>query len=562
MSTSAVDAYPLALNQHVGAQFANETAITPGTGGEDGPLILDVGQKTVVSSQNAVLGTLLIVLGLIQVFFGFRLIRLTLVLTGFLSCAIIAIVAMVTLHWELDSQLFHPSHYAFWAWFLSALFGGCICFRFWDLGVTFAGGMGGFAVAMGIIAATSHSLSNASRYILLAVLILLGAAIATFFERFSMIMGTSFGGAFMMMYGIDEFLQNGYREMMVIFEFAGRTLTYHPSSKVYLMIGMSLLVALLGIGWEFWHHSKPLWMDRRAVFRIYGRPFGKRPEQLMGPKVQGRVTRSDGWAYLIGCLCLRRKTAEEVLYEDDKEEDYAAISGGGGVVTAEALKENQVHPSMNSVPISTGDLGSGSDTTVVQPEGQSNAGKHSNSDTTIVSTDSGISSKTPSNHALDLDLTYDDTRDEKQDIKEQQSQDERPLSLSALTPVQIVVEETDFEDQGNGELVPVESHTELSIIQMNDNSYETDIQTSVNSDAHGTLSSSLETRTEHSSMSRTEEHHQHHTMITSTETTRTESRIVSSSSHTTTHQTATHTSSAISTGPSDHLEAPGLTGLD
>jgi hypothetical protein len=51
----------------------------------DGTVILDVGQKTVVNSQNAALATILILLGLIQVFFGFRLIRITLVITGFIS---------------------------------------------------------------------------------------------------------------------------------------------------------------------------------------------------------------------------------------------------------------------------------------------------------------------------------------------------------------------------------------------------------------------------------------------------------------------------------------------
>lgn len=67
----------------MGMRIANET-VNP-VNDDDGPLILDVGQRTVVSSQNAVLGTLLILMGLVQVFFGFKLIRLTLVLTGFVS---------------------------------------------------------------------------------------------------------------------------------------------------------------------------------------------------------------------------------------------------------------------------------------------------------------------------------------------------------------------------------------------------------------------------------------------------------------------------------------------
>ncbi|KAF9547152.1 hypothetical protein EC957_008832 [Mortierella hygrophila] len=269
-----------------------------------GRLILDVGQKTVIGTSNWVLGTILIIVGLVQVFYGFKFIRLTLVLTGFIS----------------------------WAGILGAI----LSFRYWDLGVAFSGGFGGFALAMGIIAAVnnSHNMTNIPRYILLAVLILLGAAIAIFYERFSIILGTSLGGAFMVMFGVDEFLQAGYREMIVIFDFAGRTLQYRPDKTVFIMIGCSLALACLGIAWEFWHHAKPLLVDRRALFRIYGRPFGKRPHKLAGQRLKRQVAKSDWYSYLAGCLCLKRRTAEEVLYGDDESYDEAANANANAATAA------------------------------------------------------------------------------------------------------------------------------------------------------------------------------------------------------------------------------------
>ncbi|KAF9151387.1 hypothetical protein BG015_006746 [Linnemannia schmuckeri] len=290
-----------------------------------GRLILDVGQKTVISTRNWVLGIILIIVGLVQVFYGFKFIRLTLVLTGFISWAVISMIVTVVLRWDLVYFLFKPSHYYFWIWFLAGILGAILSFRYWDLGVAFSGGFGGFALAMGIIAAVndSHNVTNTPRYILLAVLILLGAAVAIFYERFSIILGTSLGGSFMVMFGIDEFLQAGYREMIVIFDFAGRTLQYHPDKTVFIMIGCSLALACLGIAWEFWHHAKPLLVDRRALFRIYGRPFGKRPHKLAGQRLKRRVAQSDWYTYLSGCLCLRRRTAEEVLYGDDEGYDEA-----------------------------------------------------------------------------------------------------------------------------------------------------------------------------------------------------------------------------------------------
>lgn len=65
---------------------ANETVTPPSDNNNDyGPLILDVGQHVKISRQNAGLGSTLILIGLIQVFFGFKFIRLTLFLTGFIS---------------------------------------------------------------------------------------------------------------------------------------------------------------------------------------------------------------------------------------------------------------------------------------------------------------------------------------------------------------------------------------------------------------------------------------------------------------------------------------------
>ncbi|KAF9938771.1 hypothetical protein BGZ67_010463 [Mortierella alpina] len=447
----------------MGVRVANET-VGP-VNDDDGPLILDVGQRTVVSSQNAVLGTLLILMGLVQVFFGFKLIRLTLVLTGFVSWAVVAIILMVTLRWELAYQLFKPAHYYFWMWVLAGLLGALLSFRYWDLGVSFAGGFGGFAVAMGIIAASNHSMTNVGRYILLACLILIGAAIATFYERFSIILGTSFGGAFMFMYGVDEFVQVGYREMIVIFKFAGRTLTYHPSKAVFIMIGCSLALALCGIAWEFWHHAKPLLMDRKALFRIYGRPFGKRPRKLVGQKIK-RSVRSMGWyEYLTGCLCLRRKTAEEVLFEDEeaRSESHVAVV---------------VHES-----------------------------KH---------TEEGAAPGTSGSHDLDEKLqgshcpetgaqSINGTSSETATIQNSEDQGESGISLSTLKPIQVVIEETDYQCMDGDETVPVETHTESIVLS---DGGRTVSETRAASSATETVTAHGSTRT------------QHHSTITKTTTSR------------------------------------------
>ncbi|KAF9341644.1 hypothetical protein BGZ91_005324 [Linnemannia elongata] len=302
----------LALVSLVTALPTNSTLIPIG-----GNVPLDVGQKVKLSKLNWGLGVTLILFGLIEVFYGFKFIRLSLVVTGFLSWAIAAMIIMVAIRWDLVFTTFSVKFYYFWVWLAAGITGATLSFRYWDLGVTFSGAFGGFAVAMGIIAIANIAIGNAGRYVLLALLVLGGAAFATFFERVFIITSTSFGGAYVFMFGVDQFAQVGYREMIVIFDFTGKTFTYHPSRDVYLMIGFSVVLAALGIFWEFWHHSTPVLIDRKAVFRIYGRPFGKRPRKLVGQKIHHHLkSKSDVYAYIMGCFCFQRWTIDDLLYDE------------------------------------------------------------------------------------------------------------------------------------------------------------------------------------------------------------------------------------------------------
>ncbi|KAF9915327.1 hypothetical protein BX616_006393 [Lobosporangium transversale] len=295
--------------------FAIPTTVTPIN---DGIIDLDIGQLNRISKQNWALGVTFILIGLFEVFYGFKFIRLTLFVTGFLAWAVAAMMIMLAIRWDLIYTTFIPKYYYFWLWLAAGLVGSILSFRFWDLGVTFTGAFGGFALAMSIVAIANLSITNAGRYVIMGSFILGGAALATFFERFFIIFSTSFGGAYIFMFGVDQFAQVGYREMIVIFDFTGKTFTYHPSWDVYLMLGFSLILAGLGIGWEFWHHSAPLLMDRKALFRIYGRPFGKRPRELIGQKIHHCLkAKSDLYAHIFSCHCFHRWTIDDVLYNEE-----------------------------------------------------------------------------------------------------------------------------------------------------------------------------------------------------------------------------------------------------
>ncbi|KAG0057337.1 hypothetical protein BGZ83_011580 [Gryganskiella cystojenkinii] len=452
---------------------ANDTTglIGGGSGGgdinDDGPVILDVGQKVVVRTQNVVLGVLFIVLGLVQVFYGFKFIRLTLFLMGFVSCAIIPILIMTRLNWQLTYFLFKPSHYAFWVWLLCALIGGVICFRFWDLGITFAGAFGGFALAVAIVGATDRQLSSVWRYVLLVVLVLLGAALATLHERVAVILCTSLGGAYMFMFGVDMFTQVGYREMIIIFNLIGKSLTYHPDRKVFIMIGCSFALAALGIIWECWHHETPILMDRKALFRIYGRPFGKRP----ATKDQNQ----DG------------KNGLDVLNQP-MDDDFVVI---------EAPTEDASTPTSSAV--------------------ENTAIANTTSTVSASKLESDSNSRSGSGHSSRTASIQEEHDDDKSEMKVGSvAKDESPH-------VQVLIEETDYQ-VGDivGAPVVLGTHTESATVASSPMTTDTDASANlVSTNSNHSIESSIQRQ----------DHHQHHSSsATATTTSRTFKISTSSSS--------------------------------
>ncbi|KAG0307881.1 hypothetical protein BGZ98_009523, partial [Dissophora globulifera] len=321
---------------------------------------------------------------------------------------LITIVIMVVCKWSLASQLFRPTHYPFWMWFLAGIAGGLLALRYWELGLIFTGGFGGFALAMGIIGACDEHLSSTGRYVLLVYLIFVGAILPTFCERFVITISTSFGGAFMFMYGIDEFLQLGYRDIIVVFQFAGRAFSYHADRKVFIMLGSTLAFAVVGMVWEFWWHQMPLWMNEKALFSISGRPFGMRPHQLMGERLLRRMRRS---------LCLRLKKAKGMPYGEDQE--GSTVKQG-----QDQNKQYQVQP-----------------TIIVVDDGSSNIGKLSNKSDTYIGSDSSISAKTTSS------LNIEDA-----DVQEKErAQRWSALSASTLTPPMDELHSKNIQGGGQGQ---------------------------------------------------------------------------------------------------------------
>lgn len=116
--------------------------------------------------------------------------------------------------------------------------------------------MTGFTIAMIILAMGSHGLisNGIGRSIFIAVLSIIGGIAILFMERPLLILGTSLGGAFALMIGVDVFTKAGLVEAARSF-LAGQGV-YEVNKWVYLELGGVLLLAAVGIAVQWRSKSR------------------------------------------------------------------------------------------------------------------------------------------------------------------------------------------------------------------------------------------------------------------------------------------------------------------
>ena len=136
----------------------------------------------------------LLIGGIVACFFGYRLFRIVLAFSGFVVGALLA------------SSVFGVSDT--WAMLIAALVGGLIgagvMLAAYFVGVALTGAALGAVAANLFFAATGQD----PHYLVLILMTLLGAAAAMYLQRYFIIVGTSFGGAWTLIVGTMALLGN------------------------------------------------------------------------------------------------------------------------------------------------------------------------------------------------------------------------------------------------------------------------------------------------------------------------------------------------------------------
>ncbi|KAG9303723.1 hypothetical protein G9A89_018620 [Geosiphon pyriformis] len=210
--------------------------------------------RTTLNWSNIIYGIFFIVAGTFEVFQGYKYIRITLFLMSYLFFSTVTLVILLLLNnvtGNIDSVSFY-----FAIWLFAGLTGGFLGYFYWPLGLMLTGAYGAFSISICPIA-----MANIESYTIrcsLTIALMISFVIAVhFFERYVIIITTSFGGAYTTMYGIDMFVGQRFRDMIELMSPDGY-LRFYPDVPIYLMISEMIILAIFGIWYEFCAHPEPV----------------------------------------------------------------------------------------------------------------------------------------------------------------------------------------------------------------------------------------------------------------------------------------------------------------
>ncbi|KAG0330865.1 hypothetical protein BG004_001947 [Podila humilis] len=229
--------------------------------------------------ENFVYGILFLFFGAVEVLHGYRYIRFTMLVAGFLVWSSTAVMIMLIVNTGAGSYL--SSELYFLIWLAVGLVGSVVSFYLYHVGIVLTGAYGAFAVIAVIF--TAVNLRNyIARYTLLAIFVILAGYLTKRYERIAVILATSVGGAYMMMYGLDMFVQTGFRGTYHVI-LTQSTAEFNPTPGTWVMVACVPVIAIFGIVWELHHHETPVgsWW-----FGIGAKPLpeipGEKPRRCCG----------------------------------------------------------------------------------------------------------------------------------------------------------------------------------------------------------------------------------------------------------------------------------------
>ncbi|KAF9949487.1 hypothetical protein BGZ72_008753 [Mortierella alpina] len=204
--------------------------------------------------EQGVYGVMFLFFGAVEVLHGYKYIRFTMLVAGFLVWASTAVMVMLIVN--MNSGVYQSSGIYFMVWLLVGIAGSLISFYLWHVGIILTGSYGMFVI-VAIIFTAANVRNYVFRYTVLAICVVVGGYLTHRYERLAVIFATSLGGAYCMMFGLDMFVQAEFRATFHVM-LSQSSERFHPTAGTWVMVACVPIIAVFGIIWELKHHEEPV----------------------------------------------------------------------------------------------------------------------------------------------------------------------------------------------------------------------------------------------------------------------------------------------------------------
>ncbi|PWA01190.1 hypothetical protein BB558_002722 [Smittium angustum] len=212
---------------------------------------IDITNNGGISASGITAGVILIVLGTIFLFFGRKLIKITIFFGGFFFVGILFLTIAYVIRAPLDGENTRAIIYLVVA-IAVGLIGGAFALWLYKLGLFILGCLGGFALAAYIMNWSSSGLfsQNWVRIVFIVVFVIIGGLLVIFFERPVTIISTSIYGSYALFVGIDCFAKTGFKESIASV-LSKTTNPVKNTATIYGMLAGTIVLAIIGASFQF-----------------------------------------------------------------------------------------------------------------------------------------------------------------------------------------------------------------------------------------------------------------------------------------------------------------------
>ncbi|KAG0367827.1 hypothetical protein BGX24_003072 [Mortierella sp. AD032] len=220
--------------------------------------LLGDGRSISLTWQRIVGGFVLLLIGILLTFRGYRHYRFTMFLAGFITGCVIVYSILANVE---PSQGWNRRQIIYVFSCLSGgLLLGAICWLLNRFTVWILGGLAGLTVALYVLAWRSEGLirSRGGRIGLLVGASVLGILLALVMGRRILIPATAIVGAYISVVGLDLFARTGFSESIKNFFTNNNRVNYRLNTNLYIMLGVIGGLILLGVLFQTlsWRHRQ------------------------------------------------------------------------------------------------------------------------------------------------------------------------------------------------------------------------------------------------------------------------------------------------------------------